>query len=229
MPGRFADAYDRYSQMRRKRSASTSAGTKRRYVKPVATLASISPEMKVYDEDFTSIEWSNAGTVLQLNEIPSGTDQGERIGKKIKMAALRIEGWANAYVTGTVYDAQHCQLFLVRDCQPSGASALPAASAILEATNGRSPPNWENFARFKVIKKWSFNLGQTSAGQGIAFHNFDDYIKLGVLAKYKAAGTGSYTDADVDLNGLLLVLCSNKGSGTCPTGVLNTRLFYTDV
>lgn len=128
------------------------------------------PELKVHDVPI--LERGNGTTQMNtfgvsitngLCVIPQGTDDNQRIGRKITLKSLQFRGLlkgqpAQNFITGPATSYQlTVYLYLVQDTQANGTLADP--TDVLTGTIPQtSMVNLDNSMRFRILKKWVHEL-----------------------------------------------------------------------
>lgn len=202
-------------------------------------------EKKALDLPRATYDLNQTAVITPLNLIRVGSTFCNRIGRKISMKSLRLNGYINTLRTASVDD--YVRIMVVYDRQTNGA--LPAIADILQdtdqattnVTNSHSGANVNNVDRFQILKDYHIYLPTltVTAGQ-ITTPGFTDpvsttmridcYLKLnGLLTQYKADSSPAVI-GDISSGGLYLVTFG--GNAAAEEGyncLLKTRLRYTDI
>lgn len=166
-----------------------------------------------------------------LNQIPVGSSVNQRIGKKATMTAVHLRGRCFANTATTFSQGT---MLLIWQRNPNQAAALPAWADILNIQNSNSLTNLTNASKFKILRRWDFNVtgNQTAAqitDQGHQY--FDEYIRLpkNMVTTWTQANTsGIYTD--MVEGALLLYFTSSSADGTiCPIFNIQARVYFKDI
>jgi hypothetical protein len=166
-----------------------------------------------------------AGHIRLLNGIAQGTDSNERIGRKIRMKAIRVDGYV--FAEDNTISPHVIRLSIVCDKQTNGSAPLKAE--IYEATSSLSFPNMDNKGRFRILATKNVFLG---ANNGLTpavplapgGSRFSFYIPLkGLLCHY--TGTGNLV-TNIKTNGLYFVMASNNASTITSNVHFTSRLTY---
>lgn len=161
-----------------------------------------------------------------VNVIPQGDGQSERIGRKVTVKSLHLNG--NLRLLSTAFDAATsdvCRLLVYVDHQCNGATADPGD--ILATANYNSQRNLENGGRFSILldKFWALSIpsGSGSAGgnqfgqvvRQMKWHKecnvvleFDSTAATGVIATIRTNNIGVLTitrAGDIRWSGILRV------------------------
>jgi len=156
-----------------------------------------------------------------LNGIAQGTDDDERLSNAVTMKALEYRcaifpgSTQSTNLTTTV-------IFLV-DTNPNGA--LATTTDILEAASPRSMTAWENKARFKILKRITQVVGDTTDSTGL-YPVANGYIKLNEMP---ATFTGTAGAIANFVTNALLVLVIGEGASDNSTSArvqIDTRLTF---
>lgn len=182
--------------------------------------AIVNVEKKYKDLD-ASAAYGNAGTFVLLNGMAKGDDEDNRDALSILMQSLQLK--CQLLINGSASVTTVC-IWLILDKEPKGAA--PSVTNIFDDSgNGKiyvDHRNRDYSDRFIILKKWLNVLDDDGPSSVV----FDDFVKLGVHAKYlKDENHGDIQDlAD---NALYLLIASNEPTNT-PTVTINTRLTFTD-
>lgn len=116
-------------------------------------------EVKSVDVLKTITSFDDAGAFVLLNGIVEGSSYYQRIGRRIRMKSVLVEG--NIIIDGTVSTvADYLRIILVYDRQPNGST--PVLSDLLldqnqaGSTEARSISglNYNNMSRFRILRDW---------------------------------------------------------------------------
>lgn len=180
-----------------------------------------------------------------LNLLTVGSSAWNRIGRKISMKSLYIQGNFQTTATTTT-QPQFARMIVVYDKQPNGA--LPAIADLLRdqansatdsnVTSPQSGLNLNNRERFEIIRnlRWTLpapgGVGGALAGpvSATADHmHFEEYAKLGNREVHYKADSAPGVIGDLATGCLFICTLGNLVSGSEPyTAVMSIRLRYTD-
>jgi len=165
---------------------------------------------------------------IVLNQIPQGTTQSTRIGRKLKITGIRIKGIVAAAAAGTYSLAGWV---LVHQKTPNNPAAMPNYNDIWVTQHINSLRNVDNNDKLRVLRSWSSVVTGNSAtpATGKEMVEFDEMIDLKnkeVITEWTAADTtGVY--GNMERGGLLLYAISS-GSAAAPQMFCSARLYYED-
>lgn len=166
------------------------------------------------------------GSITLLTTIAQGASVNQRIGKKAVYKSLQIRGAVTSNGTAIANDAA---LILVLDRKPT--NALPAITDVLVSANARAFNNDVNSDRFKILRRWDFQLlGNTTApATGLEGFSADAFVPMkGIPIEFNAAGTGAI--GDISKNALYLITVGvNAAGGTAANATLAFRTRFTEV
>lgn len=172
-----------------------------------------SPEIK-YVDTATNTGITQTGTVDSLNLTAQGSDNNQRIGRKITVKNIQIKGQVAATTadlgTAAAYpeSSDTIRVAIVYDKQTNGA--VPTYSQIFNAGAGLyapfSPRNLDYIDRFVVLASESLNIS-VSGPNGV---NFERFIKCSLETRYDNT---TAVIASVESGGFFLVYADINGSG----------------
>jgi len=238
--GGQSSRYQLTTDRRRQRRQSAMANRRTIVVQP--------SEIKAMDVPFShqiTDALNNNTNIHLLNGIVVGTDSSRRIGKKIKMKAVRIRGELQLMYgpTGTPFQMspQIVRMSLIYDKQPNGN--IPIWNEIFNEyqTDGLaqasfySGRNHFNQHRFQVLREEFIEL---NPGMLVTYQDSDQfepyykkfvdlYVKIGRETMY--TGTGGESISNITTGSLLLAIRSNYAvPHTMTKATFSTRLTYYD-
>jgi len=184
-------------------------------------------ELKFYDETKSATATTLTGAVLEssMNNIPEGTGQSERLGRKCTVTQIQVRGMVHS--EGPL--PQRVRFVIAHDKQCNGATATwSGGDGPFEGTTVDSFRNLENSSRFRILydKTWAFN--QTANPGSYIEKNFSAYIKCNLPLEFSGA-TGGLTE--IRSNNLVTFAISEYNTGTgeaAPTIEYHSRLRYKD-
>ncbi len=174
--------------------------------------AKVTDELKFFDLDIDDAVVATNGTIAQVscNNIPQGTTESERIGRKCVIKAInwRYEViMPNAQNMTSVLDTVRVILYLDKQC--NGATAT--VTNILESDDFQSFNNLANKQRFRILMDRTHNLNCTAgAGNGTANdiagrqESFELFKKCDIPVEFDST-TGAITEIRSNNIGVLLV------------------------
>lgn len=181
--------------------------------------------------------------VIPLNLIQSGNGSWNRVGRKVHLKSLRLQGQlSNTYFrTGGNWVGNTVRFSVVWDQQPSGST--PNFDAIfgvtaqtgVETTAMFSPPKYDNMDRFRVLKDWreDFTPGIAVGADTnylIEYRAVDCYLSLKDLEVVFSGQSNPMTIADISTGALYFIARSevNNATESVATVELNARIRYSD-
>jgi len=230
-----------------KRAKKSSRPSKRRMVgKSMANPTESGPERKRVDLNPSTgtviVNGVSGMNILLLNGCAAGTDENNRIGRKIALKSVNIHCNFTGPLTSLVNESQDgtvIKWWIVSDNDPNGA--LPTAAQMFEAVGGSYVTAFNNTdysARFKVIRTGDLVLAsksvQLAAGVTAPAPGFPDTQLLSVYEKLdmttKFIGTGS-TIAGIGSGGLYFCCCCSTNGDYSGPYMQNfaSRVMYTDI
>lgn len=150
------------------------------------------------------------GTITLLATVPQGASVNQRVGKKAVWKSIQTKGQVSAGSTAVTPEGT---AIIVYDKRPTGS--LPAITDVLVTANSRSFNNDANAGRFKIVRRFDWNLigNTTSPATGMEAFQFDEYIKMNEMpVVFKAAGTGAIND--IEEGALYLITVGSAAAGT---------------
>lgn len=184
------------------------------------------PEQKVYDFPNTGTVGDNVGrTQNLLNNIPQGTNVGERVGLNIVVRSIMIHGdFANtAAKLAALGDTESVRMCIFVDKQANGNSISTPQNTVystggtqVSAFTGRDPAYLD---RFDVL--WMDELNICSLGPNAC--RYDKYIKCAIPVRY--AGSAASTPLT---NAIYVGFTGTGAVANAGTARFNVRIQYTD-
>lgn len=119
------------------------------------------PELKFLDTTAINQAVAATWTVIAVNLVLQGTDYTQRIGRKICMKSVLLNG--NFFNSQTVNfngsQGSYNRVALIYDTQPNGSATVPVGTDIFATSDPNSPLNLNNRDRFKVIMEKRGQIG----------------------------------------------------------------------
>lgn len=197
-------------------------------------------EKKVIDIVSTGYNIENTGTQLQLlNGCVAGSQNYQRIGRKINLKSLQIHGKINV-ADNNVAAGVTVRLLIVFDKQSNGAaptySDIIKSQSITPATSSTvfDMVNLDNRDRFEIIRDLYYTLGgiDTTATQTWAasplLTNVNLYIKLGNRETVYNAGTAGSV-GDIQSGALYFFLIADQANAAGASANLSCRTRFVDM
>lgn len=203
-------------------------------------------EVKTLDLPAQTVTINSTATVTPLNLIRAGSSFFNRIGRKICIKSVRINGQIKTTGTAVVTN-EYDRILLVYDRQTNGA--LPSINDILQTTDQAgtnttgafSGFNMNNTDRFVILRdiRFAVPLGTTGAlTNNVAGaldyttnkSNIDMYVKTGNLETHYKADSSPAVVGDISTGGLFLVtLGSNAAGAEAYSLIFESRIRYKDI
>jgi len=195
------------------KTMSTGQGKAQMYMGPAATWQPSSAEIKAVDIEEISYPFrdpTTASGITLLNGIQAGAGFYNRIGSRIEMKSLQINGFLGPAVGASSTTPANLRMLIVYDRQPTGA--LPVISDILQdrlqtgvaITGGLSHINLDNRDRFSILRDVRWAMPTTTAGvlTGVASGvgepwTVNLFLKLKGLGVHYKSTTNPTTIADI--------------------------------
>lgn len=163
---------------------------------------------------------SATATLKLLNGVAQGTTAITRLGRKIVMKSLYINGVV--YVAPTSTGATPVRVLVVYDKQSNGTA--PVATDVVQEDAITSPMNLGNSSRFEVIcDHWIPCVGTA----GPQAQPFRIYKKLNHKVEFNAGSAG--TIADIQTGSVYVLVWTTNAIGTAALLTFNdTRIRFVD-
>lgn len=209
-------------------------------------LLSSKSEMKCVDNTSTgaTLAFTSAAPKALLNGSVPGNAIQNRLGRRIRMKSLRIQGMINQYQAGTTPIDDFIHIYVVYDSQPNGATFATAdliQSCDAAGTTGTgtfSFINMSNSKRFKVIRHESMKIETTGAAANQPAQESTDFKKVQSIdwwiplkdldTQYNTGTAG--TIADIQTGSLYLMLFGASAAADSQYALTyNTRLRFVDL
>lgn len=208
------------------------------FVRNARTMA-VRTEKKVIDVNNTTFSVETTGTQLALlNGCVAGSQNFNRIGRKIQMSSLQIRG--AIFLQDTTSGPTTVRMLIVYDRQANGAA--PTYGDIIKSQNisGTTESAWNSFVnldnrdRFEIIRDEFYEIGlvDTTATQAIATGpvrcHLNEYIKLGNREVVYNAGSAG-TVGDIQSGSLYVFFISNQSNASGATAAVSFRTRFIDM
>lgn len=206
----------------------------RSWVQPRGRLAGRGNELKFFD---TVLTWNFDATAEvpttggQLNLIPQGVTESNRVGRKCVLKSIRIEGTVSS--TTGVPDVM-C-IMVVLDKQANGAAAAAAdvvtSASLASAGLVAALPNLDNSDRFVILKKMLIPVGPQYGVVGAVgsaeVKAVDWYHKCNIPIEFDStAATGAITT--IRSNNVFLLAGSSGVTDDAYSFTGNARVRFSD-
>jgi len=228
--------YDATRQRRYKASSTAAVSAAAGYIRN-RNVSSIRVEKKVVDLNHALVAIENAtGTPTLLNGCVAGSQNYQRIGRKINLKSLQIRG--HLFPSDTTTNTCLVRMLIVFDKQSNGAA--PTWGDVIKSQNiaGTTSStvtdmlNLDNRDRFEVIrdKTWSFNYGESSNGYSPCPGSYEitEYIRLSDRPTVYNAGTAG-TVGDIQSGSLYVFWFCDQAAVTGASVDISYRTRFVDV
>lgn len=165
-----------------------------------------------------------------LNQVPQGTSSTTRIGRKILMRSIHLQGQITNASNGSFYNlVRMCLVYIPR--LDRSTTTMPPQNVIWTAQDPRTLRVINNSDRFKIVRQWTHVLtGDADAcSTGREVVAFSEMVKLDLQTSWIQANTdGTFNDME---EGALCLYC--QGSNTTASGSNGSisyaaRLYFED-
>lgn len=196
----------------------------------IASDGTLPKERKPWSKEWKSIQFGYntsaaniaAPYIENINGVSQGTNYTQRVGRKITMKHVIVQGHIDALFSSGEYFTPRAQIMVIYDKQNNGSGAVPDKSAIWDASYNIStfwvdrPLNLTNSARFVVLAKESFDFYHcykpTNDDSATAPLGERKYFRLGFYCNLDAIYKGTTNSLnDITTGSLLFVfLCDTS-------------------
>jgi len=165
---------------------------------------------------------------IVLNQIPQGTTQSTRLGRRARMTGLRIRGYFKSTTAGAGYNL--VSLNVVHQTAPNNPSAMPAYNTIWIAQAVGSLRNVNDIDKLKIIRSITGKVVGDSdqATTGAEVQWVDEFIDLkpfNVVTEWTTADTtGVYGNME---KGALMLYAQADSTNDC-NFYGSFRVYYED-
>lgn len=171
---------------------------------------------------------ANPGAVV-LNQIPQGTTQNTRLGRRAHMTGVRIKGRMLNSSAGAT-NPTVVSLNLIHQTTPNNPSSMPAYNAIWTAQSNGALRVVNDADKLKVVRSMSFeligNVGASTTGkETVDVDEFIDLKKYNIITEWTSADTtGVY--GNMERGALLLYVLGSTAEDQDFYG--SVRVYYND-
>lgn len=170
----------------------------------------------------------NASAVV-LNQVPQGTSQTTRIGRKLLMQAIHLRGTITATFNNAFTNTVRLALVYIPRLDRT-TTTMPPQNVIWTAQDPRALRLINNVDRFKIIRQWTYQI--TGDGNAVttgqeAVH-FDEMVKINLPTVWTQANTsGTFDDME---EGALCLYSHGIQANAVGTAVVSyaARLYFQD-
>ena len=161
-------------------------------------------------------------TPILLNGCIAGSQNYNRIGRKINNRSIQVRGWINSVTTGAAADDQLCRMLIVYDKQSNGAAPTWAnviqSQDITGATSSTSSDmvNLDNRDRFIVLRDrcYAMSFQSSTATQAVQGSHtvcmVEEYFKINLETIFNAGTAG--TVGDITTGAIHVFFCGSNAS-----------------
>lgn len=163
----------------------------------------------------------------QLNLIPQGVTESQRVGRKCVIKSIHMRGIAVNVPAAAANSATTCYMYVVLDTQCNGAAA--AVTDVLSSNNlSIAFNNLANSQRFRILKKFAWKF-QATAGATTAYNNsiimYKWNKKCNIPLEFSST-TGAITE--IRSNNIFLLAGTDGQTDDIVTLAGNTRVRFSD-
>jgi len=184
-------------------------------------------ERKTIDVDQANYVADTTGSVTLLNGVATGTDFTDRIGRKIIMRSLYIQGYVAA-IDNTV-SPNISRLIVVYDNQSNGAA--PAVLDVLKQASSISQINLNNRDRFKILVNKTFPIAviDNTATQALAGSPTIHKVKIFKKLRHEALFNGTTAAiGSIATGSIYMITIGNTAANTGGNFNLSSRVRFED-
>jgi len=229
--------YDRQVSYRKKRTPSAATVAANAGFVRNRNVPGMRTEKKVIDTNSFTLAVENAtGSPALINGCIAGSQNFQRIGRKVNMKSLQIRGVL--YPADLTTNAELTRMIVVYDKQANGAA--PTFANVVSSQNiagtvsslATDMINLDNRDRFEIIrdKVFSFGFGDATSGFAPCPGSFEinEFIRLADRPVIFNAGTAG-TVGDIQSGSLYIFWISTQANATGSTLQASYRLRFIDV
>ncbi len=168
---------------------------------------------------------------LVLNQVPRDTSVSERIGRKIRLTAVRIKGMIRCGSAAS--NILKGNLALVWQKQPNNPTVMPPFTDLWVAQNPNSLRVVNNSESLRVLREWDWNLNgdndAVTTGQEQQYFDFYvDLTKKDLVTRWTTANTDGGYD-DMEEGALMLYSTGTAAEGTGSGAItFSARVYFND-
>jgi len=172
---------------------------------------------------------TNAASAMVLNQVPQGTTSTTRLGRKMYMRKIRIQGTIAQPAAGTVNTVRMALVYIPR--LDRGTTTMPPQNVVWTTQDPRENRVLNNSDRFKVLRQWVYTLmgNTTTPATGTELLHFDEMVDVNRHTTWTQADTTGVFD-NMEEGGLCIYAHgpNTTASGLAPTIVFTSRLYFED-
>lgn len=165
-----------------------------------------------------------------LNQIAQGTTSTTRIGRKVMMKGLLLQGLiAQTAASSAANIVRMCLVYIPR--LDRSTTTMPPQNVVWTTQHPVSLRVINNSDRFKIIRQWTHKLmGDVDAcATGTEILPFSEYVKLDLQTSWLQANTdGSFNDMEEGGLALYVQGINTAASGVAPVVQYVARVYFED-
>ncbi|ALE29712.1 coat protein [Lake Sarah-associated circular virus-31] len=169
-------------------------------------------------------------SAMVLNQVPQSTTSTTRIGRKMVMKGILLQGFIAAGQTGSLGSlARMCLVYIPRLDRTT--TTMPPQNVIWSAQNPCALRVINNSDRFRIIRQWTHKLTGDfdAATTGNEIVAFSEYVKLDLQTSWiQSNSDGSFNDMEEGALCLYAQGLYTGASGSAPTINFASRIYFED-
>lgn len=168
---------------------------------------------------------ANSSAVV-LNQIPQGTSSITRLGRRILMKSILLNG--AVFASNTVQATTVVRVALVYlPSMDRTVTTMPPQNVIWTAQNALALRQITDNMDFKIVRQWFFTIGgdRDAATTGQEFHHINELVPLNLETVWSQANTNGTFD-DMDKGALCLYVHSSAVNANPLQAQLNARIYF---
>jgi len=217
---------------------------RRAAVRRVALTRGLKPETKTFDpvvldtnllyaDSSTAVAVSASGyltanaSAIVLNQVPQGTSSITRLGRRINMKSIHLNG--TIFTSTTVQATTLARIALVYlPSMDRTVTTMPPQNVIWTAQNAQALRVINDNTDFKIIRQWFYTLGgdRDAPTTGQELHHFNEVVPLNELETVWSQANTNGTFDDMDKGGLCLYFHSGAVDANPLQLLVNARLYF---
>jgi len=172
---------------------------------------------------------TNQASAHVLNQVPQGTTSTTRLGRKMYMRKVRIQGTVSQAAASTLNTVRMALVYIPR--LDRGTTTMPPQNVIWTSQDPRENRVLNNSDRFKVLRQWVHVLmgNSTTPATGTELIHFDEMVDVNRHTTWTQADTTGVFD-NMEEGGLCLYVHgpNTVASGLAPVISYTSRLYFED-
>lgn len=169
---------------------------------------------------------ANSSAVV-LNQVPQGTSSITRLGRRINMKSIHINGAVFASFTVQATTVVRVALVYLPSMDRT-VTTMPPQNVIWGSQNALALRVINDNTDFKIIRQWFFTVGgdRDAPTTGQEFHHINEVVPLNELETVWSQANTNGTFDDMDKGALCLYLHSSALDANPLQAQFNTRLYF---